>query len=88
VTVAHLIEVIEGATGRKAARVTMPNQPGDLLETTADLTAINADFGYTPKTSIEIGVPAFVDWYRSGYEELPLAPGKRSARSRRTDSVS
>ena len=34
--------------------------------TYADITAISRDLGYAPTTSIEAGVPAFVEWYR-GY---------------------
>ena len=32
--------------------------------TYADITAIQRDIGFTPSTSIDVGVPAFVDWYR------------------------
>ena len=40
-------------------------QPGDVPKTYADISAISRDLGYAPTTSIEVGVPAFVDWYRA-----------------------
>jgi len=39
-------------------------QPGDVHRTYADITAIARDLGYAPTTSIEEGVPKFVDWFR------------------------
>ena len=61
-----LIEVLEQALGRKAERQFEPMQVGDVKETYADLTAIERDLGYAPTTSIDVGVPRFVEWYR-GY---------------------
>jgi UDP-glucuronate 4-epimerase len=39
-------------------------QPGDVQATYADITAIQQDLGFQPSTSIDVGVPKFVDWYR------------------------
>jgi UDP-glucuronate 4-epimerase len=61
----HLIDVIQAACGRKAERVLRPMQPGDVRDTYADISAIQRDLGYAPRTSIETGVPRFVTWYRS-----------------------
>jgi len=61
-----VIGLIEQATGRTAELDLLPMQPGDVPATYADITAIRADVGYEPTTSIEVGVPRFVDWYR-GY---------------------
>jgi UDP-glucuronate 4-epimerase len=47
-----------------------PMQPGDVKATCADITAIETDYGYIPKTELDTGIPAFVDWYRSEY--LPV----------------
>ncbi len=60
----RLIEVLEDALGRKAERILLPMQPGDVKETYADLTAIERDLGFKPATTIEQGVPRFTDWYR------------------------
>ncbi|PKB19178.1 UDP-glucuronate 4-epimerase [Novosphingobium kunmingense] len=64
----HLMTVIgllEEACGRKAVLDMLPMQPGDVHRTYADISAIQADLGYAPITGIEVGVPAFVDWYRA-----------------------
>lgn len=58
------IGLIEQACGRTAIKQILPMQPGDVRETFADIGAISRDLGYRPTTSIEVGVPAFVDWYR------------------------
>ncbi len=65
----HLIELIEDACGRKAERLLLPMQPGDVPETFADIDAIQQDLGYQPSTRIEVGVPNFVNWYR-GYHGI------------------
>ena len=60
----RLIDVLETAIGKKAERQLEPMQPGAVKETYADLTAIQRDVGYQPMTSIDVGVPRFVDWFR------------------------
>ena len=60
-----VIGLIEEACGRKAELEMLPMQPGDVHKTYADIEAIRRDLGYEPTTSIEQGVPAFVDWFRS-----------------------
>jgi UDP-glucuronate 4-epimerase len=39
-------------------------QPGDVRQSFADITAISRDLGFAPTTSIDVGVPNFVRWYR------------------------
>ena len=63
----HLMKVvglIEESCGRKAEIDFQPIQPGDVPATYADISAIAGDLGYAPTTSIEVGVPKFVRWYR------------------------
>ena len=52
------------ACGRKAQIEFLPMQAGDVQATYADVSAIARDLGYAPTTSIEIGVPNFVAWYK------------------------
>jgi len=59
-----LIALIEEACGRKAELEMLPMQPGDVHKTFADIEASERDLGYQPVTSIEQGIPKFVDWYR------------------------
>ncbi len=61
----HLINLIEQTCGRKAIRDYQPMQPGDVPATYADIDAIRQDLGYQPTTSIDVGVPRFVEWYRT-----------------------
>jgi UDP-glucuronate 4-epimerase len=61
----RMIELIEEAGGRKAQKRLVPMQPGDVRETYADISAIERDLGFTPATTIDVGIPRFVDWYRT-----------------------
>ena len=64
----HFIAVIEQAVGRKASIRMAPMQPGDVKETYADITAIQRDLGFAPTTPIEVGIPRFVEWFRSYHQ--------------------
>jgi UDP-glucuronate 4-epimerase len=61
------IEVLEECLGRKAQRVMLPMQPGDVPDTFADVTELIRDVGYKPDTPIEVGVRNFVTWFRQYY---------------------
>lgn len=58
------ISEIESAVGKKAIVDLQPMQPGDVHETYADISAIQRDFGFAPTTSIQQGIPKFVEWYQ------------------------
>jgi UDP-glucuronate 4-epimerase len=58
------IKVIEAACGKPAELIMKPMQPGDVLETYADIEASRRDLGYQPTTLIEVGIPRFVDWFK------------------------
>ena len=60
----RVVELLEQETGRKAVANPMPMQIGDVRETFADVSAIERDHGFEPRTSIDEGVPRFVKWYR------------------------
>jgi UDP-glucuronate 4-epimerase len=61
----RFIEIIEQATGKAAIKDFQPMQPGDVPATYADIEAIARDRGYAPTTPLEVGLPKFVDWYRT-----------------------
>jgi len=63
----RMIEVLEKTLGQKVEKNMLPMQPGDVKETTADISAINRDFGFRPTTAIDVGIPNFVTWYREFY---------------------
>ena len=60
---------IEKALGKKAIYDFLPMQPGDVPETFADVEASKRELGYSPKTTIREGIPAFIEWYR-GYHKI------------------
>ena len=60
----RMIRLLEQATGREAKLDMRPMQPGDVKDTYADISAIERDHGYAPTTSIDEGIPRFVDWYK------------------------
>jgi len=59
-----VIAILEAECGRKAEMEMLGMQPGDVERTYADIEAIARDVGYRPSTSIEVGVPEFVRWYK------------------------
>ncbi len=61
------IEVLEQCLGRKAQKILLPLQPGDVADTFADVRELIDDIGYQPTTPVEVGVRNFVDWYRDYY---------------------
>jgi len=59
----ELISAIEKALGRKAKITRLPEQPGDMPLTCADISKARKLLGYDPKTKFEDGLPKFVDWF-------------------------
>ncbi|WP_158784921.1 NAD-dependent epimerase [Pantoea sp. BAV 3049] len=68
VTLMAYIEALEKALGLSANKNMMPMQPGDVLETSADTTALYNAIGFKPQTGVEEGIQLFVNWYRSFYQ--------------------
>ena len=61
------ISELEKALGKKAQLDLLPMQDGDVPVTEADVTALEADFGYRPQVQVAEGIAQFVDWYRAYY---------------------
>lgn len=61
------IEKMEDAIGKKAIKEFLPMQPGDVLDTYCDVSDLEKDFGYRPKTTLKEGLKAFVEWYKEYY---------------------
>ena len=59
----RFIEVMEQALGRKAIKDFQPMQPGDVVATAADTSALEAWIGFKPATSIEFGIEKFAEWF-------------------------
>jgi UDP-glucuronate 4-epimerase len=64
----HFIELMEQAMGRQVEKNLLPMQPGDVPDTYADVDALVTDIGYSPQTTIEVGVERFVEWYKGYYK--------------------
>ena len=66
-TLAELIALIEKALGRKAEIKRMPEQPGDVPITFADISKPQRLLGYKPTTKIAEGIPKFVEWFLASH---------------------
>ena len=60
-------EVRQSALGRTAQRNFLPQQPGDMRVTHADVDDLQRDVGYRPTTKLRDGVRAFADWFCEYY---------------------
>ncbi|CAH0149949.1 NAD-dependent epimerase [Erwinia aphidicola] len=67
VTLMSYIEALESALGQTAQKNMLPMQPGDVMETSADTSALYKVIGFKPQTSVEEGVARFVAWYKDFY---------------------
>lgn len=67
----HLIDfitILEDCLGVEAHKEMLPMQPGDVVETYADITDLTADIGFKPNTTLTVGLNHFVNWYRAYYD--------------------
>jgi UDP-glucuronate 4-epimerase len=58
-----LIEKIEKALGKKAKINQLPEQPGDVPLTCADISKARKLLGYNPTTQLSEGLPRFIEWF-------------------------
>jgi len=58
-----LVAEIEKATGKSAVVREAPQADGDVPRTLADISRARALLGYEPATTVQDGVPRFVEWY-------------------------
>jgi UDP-glucuronate 4-epimerase len=75
----RFIEVLEDCLGIPAKKNLLPLQPGDVLETYADISDLRREVGFEPRTSIETGIAKFVEWYRDFYTIPSAMPGEAVA---------
>lgn len=64
----HVVALLERELGRTAVKELLPMQPGDVVETFADVEDLMRDTGFAPSTPIEHGVRNFVTWYRDYFK--------------------
>jgi UDP-glucuronate 4-epimerase len=58
-----LIAAIENALEKKAKINRLPEQPGDMPLTCADISKARKLLGYNPATGLSDGLPRFIDWF-------------------------
>lgn len=64
------IAELENALGKEAVKNMLPMQPGDVYQTNADTTRLEAAVGYKPHISLHEGIGHFVHWYLSDKNPL------------------
>jgi UDP-glucuronate 4-epimerase len=70
-----LIALLEKELGIPAKIQAMPDQPGDVRITWADVSRARAELGYDPKVPVEEGIHRFTSWLKA--RRRPLQPGSR-----------
>jgi UDP-glucuronate 4-epimerase len=61
------IEALEKSLDIEAIKEFLPLQPGDVVDTYADISELIEDFNYKPKVSVEEGIANYSKWYKSYY---------------------
>ncbi|WP_256199455.1 GDP-mannose 4,6-dehydratase [Verrucomicrobium spinosum] len=59
----QMIGAIEDALGKKAMINEMPEQPGDVPLTSADVSKASKLLNFKPTTHLDTGIPKFVEWF-------------------------
>ncbi|SES93562.1 NAD-dependent epimerase [Pseudomonas graminis] len=72
------VRCLESALGIQAKRSYLPLQPGDVLQTWADVAGLARWIDFSPQVGLEQGVAEFVRWYRDFY------PGKQGQQARQS----
>ena len=60
----ELIEALGAALGKRPLIQQLPEQPGDVRQTFADITRASTELGYSPATPVHVGLEHFVTWFR------------------------
>lgn len=62
-SILDMIKALEESLQKKAVLDMLPMQPGDVEQTSADISLAATELGYRPKTDLSIGLPLFAEWY-------------------------
>ncbi|GMF45979.1 unnamed protein product [Phytophthora fragariaefolia] len=73
VLLTDFIQIIEGLVGKKAKINILPDQPGDVPRTSADISKAERLLGYKPTTPLEQGLQKTWEWYSEFYSAQPAA---------------
>ncbi|HMS26219.1 MAG TPA: NAD-dependent epimerase [Burkholderiaceae bacterium] len=69
VNLLQYIEALESAFGKKVRKEFLPLQPGDVLDTWANVDELIDQFDYKPCTEVAQGVESFARWYKNYYQK-------------------
>jgi len=61
----HLVDAIASALGKTPVIQRLPEQPGDVRQTYADISRAANELGYAPKTAVSEGLARYIAWYRA-----------------------
>jgi UDP-glucuronate 4-epimerase len=83
------IRLVEKHTGKKANKVVLPDQPGDVPYTCADVSKAERLLGYNSKVSFEDGIKMTADWYKSAFEhhQIEVCPERQANGMGRSPSL-
>ena len=76
------ISILEEKLGKKAQRILLPMQPGDVPATFAEIADLERDIGFKPATPLHLGIGRFVDWYLEYYGSDGMGEGQTICGSR------
>jgi len=68
------ISLVETCVGKQAVIQVLPEQPGDVDRTCADITKARTLIGYNPQVSFEEGIRLTSEWYRAEYAKGLFSP--------------
>lgn len=63
----EFINILEEKIGKKAEKIYLDMQPGDVLKTYADTSDLEKEINFKPSTKLADGLEKFVEWYREYY---------------------
>lgn len=69
----YLIELLEEALGKKAIKELLPMQPGEVIETYADIEKSGKILNFKPQVPLEKGIVEFVNWYNHHFNKKTAA---------------
>lgn len=64
----YFVQCLEKELGKKAVKEYKDLQKGDVVKTCADIEKSVKMLDFNPKTSVEVGIKNFVNWYKSYYK--------------------
>jgi UDP-glucuronate 4-epimerase len=79
----EFVHALERAFGRRARKKFRPMEPGDVMRTHADVSALERVTGFRPATPLAVGVRKFADWYGDYHKEERNEHGPRRTRTSR-----